>query len=195
MRNSTQTIQEKKAQDKASREQLKQVLIGFTESDYESNATSSQSAREQEKIKLLNGSEISIADIKRIKREIANEVQPYKSIFPPKYYADMFRLLKLAVPAEGMRRRPHIMAVYTNAIIYQRFPKEVLPMLQERNPYISMGLRLHKHHQLLTAEGRLRLKGYINDALEVMGRCNTWTEFVAQYCTKYGLPYQVKMDL
>lgn len=195
MGTTTTVTQAKKAQEKERREQLKQLLLTFPDSNTRKRNANARYDREREKIKLLNGSEISIHDFRQIKKFITDTVQPYKSAFRKEFYEQIYRLKGWPIPTDGIHEKPHIVASYTNALIYQRFPKDVLPMLQELNPYVAMGLRLRKHHQLLTEEGRQQLLNFIEYAISVMGTCMTWYEFELKYCEKYGLPVQIRMEL
>lgn len=99
------------------------------------------------------------------------------------------------IPARGITEKPHVIAQYTNEIIYQRFSKEVLPMLQHLNPYCAMGFRMHKHFQWLTPEARVYLLRFIDEAIAVMRTCTNWYEFRIKYGKQFGLSFQLKMKL
>lgn len=195
MTNTTTLAQTKKNQEKERREELKQLLLTFPDADTLERNANARYDREREKIKLLNGSEISIYDFRQIKRLIADSAQPYQPIFPKKFYEEIYRLKGWSIPQGGIREKPHIIATHTNSLIYQRFPKDVLPMLQELNPLVAVGFRLRKHHQLLTTEGRKQIKRFIEEAIAVMATCRTWYEFELKYCEMYGLPVQIRMEM
>lgn len=60
------------------------------------------------------------------------------------------------------------------------------------NPLISGHIRKYKLSQFLNAEGKEKMKGFIEDANTVMKECTTWYEFELKYTKKYNLPVQLK---
>jgi hypothetical protein len=128
--------------------------------------------------------------LKEIEDVIASRLQEYCVMFVPAYYKEIFRLNNWPWdPA----RRPHIVAVWTNEIIYARFKKDVLPTLQTLNPFTELGIRNYKHFQWLNEDGHKLLEGFILDAVRVMKTSSSWYEFRMKYGKEFNLPVQIKM--
>lgn len=108
----------KKIQQKADREQLKQLVFRLTEDKVEKQFSDRQLDREHEKIQLLNGGWVSLYEVQElIARTIAGHAQPYEVTFPPEFYRQIYRLTGRAIPEGGITEKPHIIALYTNQII------------------------------------------------------------------------------
>lgn len=185
----------KKIQQKEDRAQLQEILFARTEEKIENRFSDARLDREHEKITLLSGAEISLFEIRQIRETIAKQLQTYEPTYPPQFYEEIFRLKGWPIPVGGITEKPHVIAQYTNEIIYQRFSKEVLPMLQHLNPCSAMGFRMHKHFQWLTPEARVHLVRFIDEAIAVMRTCTNWYEFRIKYATQYGLSFQLKMKM
>lgn len=184
-----------KAQEKEARAQLAQLLISLPEDRIGAGYTDARFDREHEKFMLLGGREISLHEVNEIKKTIAKTLQDYQPTFREEFYVQTFRLHGWPIPDGGIVDKPHVCARYTNEIIYARFPKEVLPMLQHLNPFVEMGLRMHKHFQWLNPEARVSLLGFIEQAIETMKTCTGWYEFRVKYAKQYGLSFQLRLDL
>lgn len=142
---------------------------------------------ELEKIELRNGKIISLKEINNF---ITQRPHDYHVMFLPGFYKEIYRLNNW----EGnIHQRPSIVAVWTIELIYERFPKDVLPALQELNPYIDLGIRMFKHFQFLNNEGKIMLAQFINDAINEMKQHQNWYEFRKDYAQKYGFTFQLKI--
>lgn len=186
----------RKLQQQQDRTQLQNLLFERTEDKVLQDLSDRRLDREYEKITLLSGAEISLFEIRRIRQLIADELQGHGRTFRNEYFENIYRLFGWQIPSGGiqMKDRP-IIALYTNAIIYARFPKNVLPMLQHLNVVGAMGIREHKHYQWLTPEGRAEVLKFIDEAVEMMTACTTWYEFRIKYSKKYRLSFQLRLDL
>ena len=173
------------------RQELSSLLIQRADEKTEAKFTDKYLDRENEKIKLQNGKEISIREIREIHKIIAQQLQEYEVMYDREYYAETFRLNGWEIPKGKIRFKPPIVGQYTNEIIYARFSKEVLPALQVLNPYIGFGLRLNKHFQWLTPEGKVMLETFIQDAIRFMKTCSTWYEFRIKHSKEFGLSFQL----
>lgn len=186
-----------KVQQKEDRQKLQQLLLKLTEDKIDQRFSDARLDREHEKIQLLNGSWTSLYDVRQlIAKTIAPTVQPYEVTFPQEFYRQIYRLTGRPIPEGGIAEKPHIIAQYTNEIIYLRFTREVLEVLRQKNPLGPAWMRLYKHHQWLTKDGKTMLLGFIQDAIHDMKACTTnWHDFQFAYAKKYILPIQTRMPL
>ena len=121
---------------------------------------------------------------------IAGALRPYEPKFPVEYYRHIYRLNNWPTDADKLYHRPGIVGTWTNDLIYDRFPNGILKVLQELNPMIEPGVRLHKHFQLLTLLGEVQLKGFIEDAIRIMAKASYWHQFRRMYAKEFGAIYQ-----
>jgi hypothetical protein len=175
-------------------EQGKQQLIDFllqgAEKLVENKFSNENLDREKEIIHLLGGGQISIYKIKSF---IADCQQKYVKTFPLAFYSEIDRLNNWTRPKEKINQKPPIVGRWTKQIIYGRFPKEVLQALEQLNPYIGFGLRMHKHFQWLTKESKDLLIEYIEESISLMKTSTTWYEFRVKYASKYGVAFQLSV--
>lgn len=125
-------------------------------------------------------------------------LKPHKVTFRKEYYRQMHRLLGLPTTDEALRTHPPVVAQHTNNIIYRRFHRyngSTLRDLQTQNPRCAGGHRLYKHFQFLSDEAETLLEGFLTDAIEMMEPYSDgeWDTFYSAYCTKYKLPYQLRI--
>ena len=132
----------------------KQSIIDFIVKGADTRAqeqfSDQQLDRRNEIIHLQSGAQISL---KEIQDTIAKSVQEYAPKFYKHWYQEIFRLNGWKKDKTMMHQKPHVVALRTNELIYRRFNNDVLPTIQALNPYVAMGIRLHKHHQWLSADG------------------------------------------
>lgn len=178
----------KRAAETQSREKEKQLIFKLTEKKVEKDLDKFFD-REKEKIELINGSEIDLAEIRK------NIVLSPKAYSPKAefnaYWTEIYIKMGWMVPEKFPYEKPFIIGKITNEIIYQRFSRDVLPTLQKLNPYIRQHVRRYKHHQFLTPEASELLKKYLREATEMMRECNEWYEFRIKYAQTYGLTFQL----
>ena len=170
-----------------------QQILRLTEELSKNAFTDTQLDRDNEIIKLLSGKEVTLGEIKSIQKSIAKSRQAYRPTYPQEYYKLMFKLCNLTLPPGKISYKPKIFARYTNEIIYARFSKEVLPMLQHLNPMVALGIRKYKHFQFLTPEAYTRVQTYIQDSIQTMEECTEWYEFRLKYARKYNLSFQLNL--
>lgn len=181
-------LAEKRQVAEQGKQQLIDLLIQGPENRVDQKFSNRNLDRENEIIKLLGGGEVTIRQIKDI---IAKCEQNYIPTFPPIFYAEIDRLNNWHRPKEKRHEKPPIVGMWTKQIIYGRFPKEVLPVLEQLNPYIGFGIRLYKHFQWLTPEGRNQLQEFIAESIAVMKSSNSWYEFRVKYARQFGVPFQL----
>jgi len=168
-----------------------QRIFRLTEDSVDKKSSKAFIDKENEIIKLISGQTTSRGEIKRY---LSQRLREYEKIFPQKLYKNMLRLCGYPVPKGKVRYKPSIFAVYTNEIIYKRFPKHVLETVQVLNPFIIPGYRLNYHHQWLNEEGRAMLREFIQDAIDMMENHKEWYEFRIEYAYEYGLDYQLRIN-
>lgn len=103
-------------------------------------ATGYQHDREQDELQKI------------LKAYISEELLPWQKKFPDIYYQELFRLNGWDFTVKGIQNRPSCIGRWTNTIIYEQLPQDVLKTLKERTPKSEHGNRLHRFHQLLTVD-------------------------------------------
>lgn len=180
-------------QDEKNKKFLKDFILQQTESKVVKRFSDANLDKEIEKRQLLE----VVADYWKIK-SIGNNIVPdpteYEKIFPQEFYKEIYRLHGWPIP-KSISSKPWIVGKYTNEIIYFRFSSEVLPFLRIINPYKIPGKRKHKHHQYLSEGGRIKLAQFIEEATKEMKNHDDWNSFRIAYCSKYNVPYQLKLML
>lgn len=184
------SVEVKRGKSYEDRKELQQSILRLTEQKVEAKFSDKNLDRQNEIIKLRNGSEISLKSLSDI---IAKNAQEYSVTFKREWYREINRLNGWNIPEERLHKKPPIVSVYTIELIYGRFWKEVLPELRSLNPYIGFAMRGYKHFQFLTPEGKLYLEKYIDDSLDIMKTCNKWHEFRVKYGNKFGIPFQFSL--
>jgi hypothetical protein len=175
---------------KERRQELKQLILDLTEQNIVDKFSDKNLDRENEKIRLISGVEISISGFNAF---IAKKIQAYAPRVPKEFYRQINRLNGWIIPEKDLYLKPPIVGRYTNEIIYGRYPREILPTLQILNPYVRMGLRTVKHFQWLNESGQKQFDTYIQEAIIEMKECNSWYEFRVKYTRMYGVPFQLSL--
>jgi hypothetical protein len=184
----------KELEEKSHDEDLRQSILLNTEKLRFDQFADKQLDYENEKRQLIGGGFITISDYEKI---IYTEPKKWGSKFKKEYFEQIFLLY--GIPAEQAKamakqyRKPRYVAVFNNEVIYYRFDTSVLPILQDRNPYIAHCIRRYKHYQFFPIELINFLVEYLSDATELMKTCTTVLEFRAKYLAKYGVPYQAQL--
>ncbi|WP_422361921.1 P63C domain-containing protein [Reichenbachiella sp.] len=179
------------------REDLKGSFLTKVEQLVKDELSDKKFDRESLKIELRSGIVLNADTIDFV----TNKLQDYTTKFPQDYYREIFRLnrhrgLEWQIPESGLiSQKPHIVGKWTNEIIYSRFGKEVLPVLELYNPYISIGIRKYKHHQFLDEDGLIKLEQFINESIDVMKKSNDWYDFRIKLYAEHNVPYQLELIL
>ncbi len=182
-----QLLQEEKNQDL-----LKRFILDQTEAKVIRKFSDEKLDQELEKRQLINTTLNDLWRIKEFDGKLLKVPSEYKAIFNQEFYKEIYRLNGWKF--EGViAQKPWKVGKYTNEIIYYRFSHEVLPFLRIVNPFIIPGRRKFKHHQYLTPGARIELARFISQAVETMKECSGWNEFRIKYCSKYNVPYQLKL--
>lgn len=178
-------------QDKRNQDLLKRFILDQTEAKVKNKFSDKELDTENEKRRLLDSID-DLWKIKKIDSKVLKTPSDYEAIFTQEYYIEIYRLNNWVY--EGpIAQKPWKVARYTNEIIYYRFSQEVLPFLRIVNPFIIPGVRKYKHHQYLTPGARVELEKFIFEAVALMKECNDWNDFRIKYCSKYNVPYQLRL--
>lgn len=175
------------------RQELQQLFIKLADEKANEQFSDYKLDRENQKIELLNGKSITLREVREFSELLAKQMSEYKPLFCQEFYREINRLNGWPIPSGGIHHKPRIVGRYTKEIIYGRFPKELIAVLQTLNPYVYFGVRKHKHFQFLNEEGKNFVEHYIREAIELMKQAETWHEFRVKLCTKYGVPYQLPL--
>ena len=110
---------------------------------------------------------------------LEKEFAAWAKRFPDEFYREMFRLRGWDWKSlKG--RRPQLVGVLTNSIVYQRLLPGLLKELKERNPKDDQGKRRSKYHQWLTADvGHPALAQHLHAVMALMRASVTWDDFQA----------------
>jgi hypothetical protein len=110
---------------------------------------------------------------------LEKEFAAWAKRFPDEFYKEMFRLRGWDWKSlKG--RRPQLVGVLTNNIVYQRLLPGLLKELKERNPKDEQGKRRAKHHQWLTVDvGHPALAQHLHAVTALMRASATWDSFQA----------------
>ncbi|WP_375577757.1 P63C domain-containing protein [Marivirga tractuosa] len=172
------------------RQSLQQSLLDLTESKTNNLWSDEILDKENLKIQLKGGDEIDLAQLS----VVTTRIKEYFPKFPEEYYKQIFRLNKWDIPKNGkIVTKPNIVGKWTKEIVYGRFSKDVLPVLEILNPYERIGIRSHKHHQYLSDEGNQLLKQYIAESIVVMKKSMSWYDFRIRLNQEYGVPFQLEI--
>lgn len=118
--------------------------------------------------------------------------------FPEIFYREIYRLNNWDWPPANNSRRPQIIGIYTNDIVYERLPDGVLEKLKELNPVDKdTGRRRFRHHQFLSTDiGQPDLKYHLLQLLALMRASNTWKGFIhlLDKALPKGKTYQLDFD-
>jgi hypothetical protein len=190
MRKLTEKELEKKRLIEEAKQFLMDSILEQTERLTAKQAAKKNREKEEEIIQLLGGGTASVSQWKSL---LTNHANKYPALFPNDvaYYTEIFRLNGWDDLNPTDFIKPPVVALWTNEIIYGRFPKELLPAIQIMNPFVSgTCLRWDKNYNYLTGEAYIMAGTYRDQAIEMMKTCSTWHEFRAKYGKAYNVPYQ-----
>lgn len=100
---------------------------------------------------------------KILKAYISEELMPWQKRFPDIFYKELFRLNGWDFTVNGIKKRPGVVGTWTNKLIYEQLPKDVLKSLKENTPKSEAGNYTARLFQSLTADiGDPHLTAQIN---------------------------------
>lgn len=108
---------------------------------------------------------------------LEKEFAAWAKRFGDEFYGEMFRLRGWDWKSlKG--RRPQLVGVLTNNIVYQRIAPGLLEELKNRNPKDEQGKRRSKHHQWLTVDvGHPALAQHLHAVTGLMRASHDWDDF------------------
>jgi P63C domain len=186
---------EKKRQIEEARQFLMDSILEQTENLTAKQAVKKNKEKEDEILQLIGGGSLSISQWKSFLTNHANQ-HPY--LFPNDvpFYTEIYRLNKWDNLNPYSFTKPPAVAHWTNILIYNRFPKELLPVIQIINPFISgTCLRWDKNYNYLNDEGYLMAIKFRDQAIEMMKKCSTWHEFRLKMSKEHGVPYVYQKEM
>ena len=87
---------------------------------------------------------------KLLRLYISEELIPWQKRFPDVYYEELCRLN--GWPKEYIFKRPSVVGTWTNKLIYEQLPPDVLEELKRKTPKTKAGNRKHRFFQWLTED-------------------------------------------
>ena len=118
---------------------------------------------------------------------IARELQPWTKTFPYEFYELIYKLKGWSGP-DG-HKRPPLIGLYTNQIVYERLAPGVLNELKRRTPRLASGNRPHKFFQWFTTDfGHPKLKEHLAGVMALMRASPNWTAFQRNLKRAYPTP-------
>lgn len=83
---------------------------------------------------------------------ISEELLPWQKRFPDIFYKELFRLNGWDFTINGIKKRPGVIGTWTNKLIYEQLPTDVLKTLKENTPKSEAGNYTARFFQSLTPD-------------------------------------------
>jgi hypothetical protein len=116
-----------------------------------------------------------------LKAYVREELLPWTKTFPDEFYRQMFRLHNWSYNPQKTKR-PSVVGIWTNRLIYDKLPDGVLEELQQKNPKVYRTTRRYKHFQFLTEDiGDPHLRGHLQQVLILMRISPNWRVFLRHF--------------
>ncbi len=145
-------------------------------------ATGYQEARDRHELQLV------------LEKYVSAELRPWVKTFPDEFFGQIYRLHGWDFRSGTSKRTPQV-GKLVNKYVYDQLPPGVHDELRRRNPRTPKGYRLHKHHQLLTADtGNVHLDRQISTVMTLMRIANSKAEFEDLFERAYPPP-QMRLPL
>jgi len=124
---------------------------------------------------------------KILKAYISNELLPWQKRFPDMFYKEIFRLNGWDYTVSDIKKRPGVIGIWTNKLIYRQLPKGVLRELKSKTPKNEKGTRKARFHQLLTLDiGHPDLQRQLASVITIMQLSKNWKDFELNFNKLYG---------
>lgn len=112
---------------------------------------------------------------KILAKYVRQEFLPWTQRFPEEFYKEMFRLKGWKYKGNA---KPPLVGKYTNKLVYEVLPENVLEELKKVNPIHKNGRRKKRHHQFLTEEtGIPHLDRHLASIVTLMRASDNWETF------------------
>lgn len=110
---------------------------------------------------------------------IADELQPYVSMFPQAFFKELFRLRELNFLKDGVKN-PRYFGHLVNNIIYKRLAPGVFDELKRKTPIGQSGYKLAKYFQSLNPDkGMKALIGHLGCVQGLMEISSSYSDFMS----------------
>lgn len=119
------------------------ILLGFSKLGITAlvdEATGYQYDREKDELQKI------------LKAYISEELLPWQKRFPDVFYKELFRLNGWDFTIKDIKKRPEVIGTWTNKLIYEQLPKDVLKTLQQKTPKSEAGNYTARFFQSLTPD-------------------------------------------
>lgn len=122
-----------------------------------------------------------------LNKYISKELLPWAKRFPDQFYQEIFRLNGWDYTVNDIKKRPGVIGIWTNRLIYEKLPKGVLQELKDKTPKTLSGNKTHRFHQLLTLDiGQPDLQRQLSSVITIMKLSKNWNHFIEQFEQLYG---------
>ena len=80
---------------------------------------------------------------------LSEKLLPWQKKFPDRFYKELFRLNNWDFTVNGIKKRPSVIGIWTNKLIYEQLPKNILTELKNRTPRSENGNYMNRFFQRL----------------------------------------------
>ena len=116
---------------------------------------------------------------KLLSKYIGEEFLEWSKIFPDEFYEQLFRLRGWTGFGDAGRKMPGVVGYFTNDIVYERLPRDVLKELKKRTPKSEAGNNLIRYHQSLSEDyGVKHLQKHLIAVIVLMKSSDSWDQFL-----------------
>ena len=128
---------------------------------------------------------------KILKAYIAEELLPWQRKFPDVFYKELFRLNGWDFTVKGIKKRPGVIGIWTNKLVYEQLPKGVLTELKKKTPKSASGNYTARSFQSLTPEtGNSHLTAQLNQIITLFQLSDNmehmWNQFEKLKIRQHG---------
>jgi len=113
------------------------------------------------------------------------ELLTWTKRFPDEFYKEIFRLNDWSYNPMTVKK-PQVIGIWTNKLIYEQLPPGVLNELKKQTPKDIKGRRKHQFHRLLTDDiGNPHLEKQIAAVVPIMRLSTTWKKFKENFAKAF----------
>lgn len=124
---------------------------------------------------------------KILKLYVSEELLPWQKTFPDEFYIQIFRLNGWEYNSEMIKKRPGVVGHWTNQLIYNKLPPDVLRNLKKKTPRSEAGNYTARFFQSLTPDiGNAHLQNQLVSVVTLMKISKTWNDFIEKFNQLYG---------
>ena len=113
-----------------------------------------------------------------LSKYIREEYLEWTKTFPDEFYIQMFRLKGWEYKGKP---KPPVVGTYTNKLIYEQLPPNVLEELKKKSPKINNYRRRRLFQYLTDHTGIVHLDRHLISIITLMRACDSWDEFVNKF--------------